>query len=167
MSEETEVKQEGTVQGETAQQGPAKPEAKQKRRIESIKGLEDVVDTLTEDVVKALDIKEQKRRLLEKIRKLSVEEHELKEVVADLKTTRDKLQEDLQKKNENISILQTKTEHLKEDKARLSSDKMALMDQIKNLEIEKQQMSTSLEKTNDMLMKLRHQIETFDEEIRS
>ncbi len=133
---------------------------------EHIKGLEDVVDTLTEDVVKALDIKEQKKQLTEKIRKLKQQEMQLREVVGDLKVTRDRLQDELQKKAENIGNLQTKIENLKEDKAHLASEKVTLHEQVKNLESEKQLMSVSLEKTNDMLTKLRHQIESFDEEIK-
>ncbi|MCD6496470.1 MAG: hypothetical protein J7K54_04310 [Candidatus Aenigmarchaeota archaeon] len=141
-------------------------EEKKKVSIEHIKGLEDVVDTLTEDVVKALDIKEQKKQLTDKIRKLKQEELQLKEVVADLKATRDKLQAELNKKGDEISVLQTKIANLKEDKAHISSEKLALEEQVKALENEKQLMAVSLEKTNDMLIKLRQEIESFDEEIK-
>jgi len=141
-------------------------EETKKVSIEHIKGLEDVVDTLTEDVVKALDIKEQKKQLTDKIRKLKQEELQLKEVVADLKATRDKLQAELNKKGDEISVLQTKIANLKEDKAHISSEKLALEEQVKNLENEKQLMAVSLEKTNDMLIKLRQEIESFDEEIK-
>ena len=136
------------------------------QRLENIKGLEDIVDTLTEDVVKALDIKEEKKRLSGKITKLKEQELELKEVIGDLKITRDKLSDELQRKHGEINTLRSKIDHLKEDKAKLSSDKTSLADQIKNLEVEKDMMSVSLEKTNDMLTKLRHQIEAFDEEIK-
>jgi chromosome segregation ATPase len=124
------------------------------------------VDTLTEDVVKALDIKEQKKQLVEKIRKLRQQELHLREVVGDLKITRDKLQTELRNKSNEIGSLQTRIENLKDDRAHLASEKVTLQSQIKNLETEKQLMSVSLEKTNDMLTKLRRQIETFDEEIK-
>ena len=137
------------------------------QRLENIKGLEDIVDTLTEDVVKALDIKEEKKRLVSKIRKLKQQEAELQEVVGDLKTTRDRLQMELQKKADDIGVMQSKISNLKDDRAKLSSEKVTLKDSIKNLEIEKDQMAISLDKTNDMLTKLRHQIETFDEEIKA
>lgn len=156
--------------GEVRQGGapPAPESSKDKaKRLENIKGLEDIVDTLTEDVVKALDIKEEKKRLVNKIRKLKQQEAELQEVVGDLKSTRDKLQMELQKKADDIGMLQSKIGNLKEDRAKLSSEKVTLKDQIKNLEIEKDQMSVSLDKTNDMLTKLKHQIETFDEEIKA
>ena len=146
---------------------PQKPMEKKEQRLANIKGLEDIVDTLTEDVVKALDIKEEKKRLIGKIRKLKQQEMQLEEVVGDLKVTRDKLSLELRKKSEDIGLMQSKIGNLKEDKAKLSSDKVTLKDQIKNLEIEKDQMSVSLEKTNDMLTKLKHQIEAFDEEIKS
>jgi chromosome segregation ATPase len=161
-----EMKSGEGVQPAGAPQAPG-PEKTKAQRLENIKGLEDIVDTLTEDVVKALDIKEEKKRLVGKIRQLKQQEAELKEVVGDLKTTRDKLQMELQKKAEDIGILQSKIANLKEDRAKLSSEKVTLKDQIKNLEIEKDQMSVSLDKTNDMLTKLRHQIETFDEEIKA
>jgi chromosome segregation ATPase len=160
-----EMENEGIQQGGAPQ--PAKPGKPKEQRLENIKGLEDIVDTLTEDVVKALDIKEERKRLVSKIRKLKQEELGLKEVVGDLKSTRDKLQLELHNKGEAIGVLQSKIGNLKEDKAKLSSDKVSLKDQIKNLEIEKDQMSVSLDKTNDMLTKLRHQIESFDEEIKS
>ncbi len=131
-----------------------------------IKGLEGIVDTLTEDVVKALDIKEQRKLLKEKIRKLKQQEIQLREVVGDLKVTRDKLQGELRHKADDIGVLQTKIGNLKEDRAHLASEKVTLGEQIKNLENEKNMMSVSLERTNDMLTKLRHQIESFDEEIK-
>ncbi len=149
------------------QQESSPPEQKpQPVKMEHIKGLEDIVDTLTEDVVKALDIKEQKKQLSEKIRKLKQQEIHLREVVGELKVTRDKLSEELRKKGEEIGVLQSKIDNLKEDRAHLSSEKVTLSAQIKNLENEKQLMSVSLEKTNDMLTKLRQQIESFDEEIK-
>ncbi|MBN1896721.1 MAG: hypothetical protein JW789_03265 [Candidatus Aenigmarchaeota archaeon] len=157
MAEEVQ-KQDMPVQGS--------PEYHKKVRLEHIKGLEDVVDTLTEDVVKALDIKAQRKQLVDKIRKLKQEEMQLKEVVGDLKTTRDKLHGELQKRGEEISILQTKISSLKEDKAHLASERVTLQEQVKNLENEKELMAVSFEKTNDMLVKLRQQIETFDEEIK-
>ena len=156
---------EGVQQGGAPK--PPEPVKSKAQRLENIRGLEDIVDTLTEDVVKALDIKEEKKRLVNKIRKLKQQESELKGVVGDLKTTRDRMQMELQKKGEDIGILQSKIGNLKDDRAKLSSEKVTLKDQIKNLEIEKDQMSVSLDKTNDMLTKLRHQIETFDEEIKA
>lgn len=161
-----EMQSGGGVQQGGAPQAPETVKDKEKR-LENIKGLEDIVDTLTEDVVKALDIKEEKKRLVSKIRKLKQQEMELKEVVGDLKTTRDKLQMELQKKADDIGIMQSKISNLKDDRAKLSSEKVTLKDAVKNLEIEKDQMSVSLDKTNDMLTKLKHQIETFDEEIKS
>jgi len=161
MTEEIEQNQDMPPQEEVSKGQPSKAQ-----KLENVKGLEDVVDTLTEDVVKALDIKEQKKQLNEKIRKLKHEEIQLKEVVGDLKKTRDMLQVELDKKADNINILQSKIENLKEDKAHLSSEKVTLSEQIKNLENEKQLMSISLGKTNDMLTKLRQQIESFDEEIK-
>ncbi len=166
MSEETTNGQVNADKEAFGQQETLKPEAKKAQRLENIRGLEDIVDTLTEDVVKALDIKEEKKRLKNKISKLKQEEMELKGVVGDLKSARDKMQVELQKRNDDISILAAKTEQLKSDKAKLSTEKVSLRDHLKNLEIEKEQMSTSLEKTNDMLMKLKHQIEAFDEEIK-
>ena len=61
-------------------------------------GLEGVLNTLTEDVVKALDIKEEKKILEQQIRQLKDEEIQLREVVEHLKKTRDKMQGELKKK---------------------------------------------------------------------
>lgn len=156
MSEETQNQNEG----------PVSTQPEESKRMEHIKGLEEVVDTLTEDVVKALDIKEEKAKFKEKIRKLKQQEIQLEEVVSDLKSTREKLQQELRNKEDQISVMQSKIENLKEERADLSSEKVSLQEQIKNLQTEKSDMAVSLEKTTDMLTKLRHQIESFDEEIK-
>ena len=129
------------------------------------KELNDFVGTLTEDVVKALDIKEEKKLLEEQVTKLKEEEGELKNIVAHLKSTRNKLQEELKKREKQETDLQMKIRELKEDRAGLESEKVTLNEQVKNLTKEKTLMKKSLEKTNDLLIKLRHQVAEFDEEI--
>lgn len=129
-------------------------------------GLAGVLDTLSEDVVKALDIKEERRILDKKVRQLRDEEIQLKEVVGHLKVTRDKMQDELKKKGKQEEDLQSKINAMKEDKAELQSERLMLDQQIKNLQREKGMMEKSLEKTNDMLITLKHQIAEFDEEIR-
>ena len=137
------------------------------KRKEIGKDLNDVVDTLTDDVVKALDIKEEKKLLEQQVMKLKEEEGELKSIVTHLKTTRDRLQEELKRREKQEAELQMKINELKEDKAGLESERLMLNEQIKNLVKEKELMKKSLEKTNDLLIKLRHQVSEFDEEIKS
>jgi chromosome segregation ATPase len=140
--------------------------AKRKSVEEIHAGLKGVLDTLSEDVVKALDIKEERRILEKKVRQLRDQEIQVREVVDHLKKTRDKMQIELKKKEKQEEDLQSKINALKEDRAGLQSEKLMLGQQIKSLQREKQTMQKSLEKTNDMLISLKHQITEFDEEIR-
>jgi chromosome segregation ATPase len=130
-------------------------------------GLKGVLDTLSEDVVKALDIKEERRVLEKKVRQLRDQEIQVREVVDHLKKTRDKMQVELKKKEKQEEDLQSKINAMKEDRAALQSEKLVLGQQIKSLQREKEMMQKSLEKTNDMLISLKHQITEFDEEIRA
>jgi len=129
-------------------------------------GLEGVLSTLSEDVTKALDIKEERKLLETKVRQLKDEEIQLSEVVDHLKKTRDKMQDELKSKEAEEEELQSKVLELKEDKASKESEKLALNQQIKNLRKEKDLAQKSLEKTNDLLISLKHHIAEFDEEIR-
>jgi chromosome segregation ATPase len=128
--------------------------------------LEGVLSTLSEDVTKALDIKEERKILEKKVRQLKDEEIQLSEVVDHLKKTRDKMQNELKAKEDEEQELLSKVLALKEDKASMESDKLALNQQIKNLRKEKEMAQKSLEKTNDLLISLKHHIAEFDEEIR-
>ena len=129
-------------------------------------GLDGVLNTLSEDVTKALDIKEERRILDKKVRQLKDEEIQLSEVVTHLKKTRDKMQDELKSKTQEEEELKSKVLNLKEDKAAMESDKLSLNQQIKNLKKEKEMAQKSLEKTNDLLISLKHHIAEFDEEIR-
>lgn len=140
---------------------------KRKRSMRHVhEGLEGVLSTLNEDVVKALDIKEERKLLEQKVRQLKNEEIQLREVVDHLKETRNKMQSELKKKEGEEENLQSKVSGLKEDRAGLEADKTMLGSQISNLQKERALMQKSLEKTNDMLVTLKHQIADFDEEIR-
>jgi len=119
-------------------------------------GLDEVLTTLNEDVVRALDIKEERKILEKKVRQLKDEEIQLKEVVDHLKKTRDKMQEEMKKKAEEAEELQSKVIALKEDKAAMESDKLTLNQQIRNIKKEKEMAEKSLQKTNDMLITLKH-----------
>lgn len=129
------------------------------------KELKGILETLNSDVIKALDIKEAKKQLEEKTRQLINEEIELKDVVAHLKDTKSKLQNELNTKEREVKGLQDKISHLKEDRAGLESTKLSLTEQIKNLNLEKEQMFKSLEKTNNLLVSLKHEITSFDDQI--
>jgi chromosome segregation ATPase len=121
-------------------------------------GLNQVLTTLNEDVVKALDIKEERKLLEKKVIQLRNEEIQLKEVVDHLKKTRDKMQDEMRKKEKQEEELQSKVTNLKEDKAGMEAEKLTLNQQIRNLKREKELAQKSLEKTNDMLIALKHQI---------
>lgn len=129
-------------------------------------GLDGVLNTLSEDVTKALDIKEERRILEKKVGQLKDEEIQLSEVVTHLTKTRDKMQDELKSKAQEEEELKSKVLNLKEDKAAMESDKLSLNQQIKNLKKEKEMAQKSLEKTNDLLISLKHHIAEFDEEIR-
>lgn len=129
-------------------------------------GLDGVLNTLSEDVTKALDIKEERKLLEKKVRQLKDEEIQLSEVVGHLQKTRDKMQDELKSKTQEEEELKSKVLNLKEDKAAMESDKLSLNQQIKNLKKEKEMAQKSLEKTNDLLISLKHHIAEFDEDIR-
>lgn len=137
---------------------------KPKKKIKE--DLRDVVGTLTDDIVQALDIKEEKKILQMEVDKLKDEELELKNVIATLKKARDKLQAEVKVKESEEERLKSKIHALKDDKTSLESERTALTAQVNGLERERKFMENSLEKTNDLLMRLRHEIEEFDEEIR-
>ncbi len=139
-----------------------------KKTTKDIHGeLENIVNILNSDVIKALDIKQAKKSLEKKVRQLINEEIELKEVVDNLKTTRDKLSSELNNKETAINDLQDKIGALKNDRSQLESERVVLSEQIKNLRLEKNQMNKSLEKTNDLLLMLKNEITQFDEEIKN
>lgn len=128
--------------------------------------LDDVVKTLKSDMIKALNIKEESKKLEEKVRKLKDKEIHFNEVISQLKSTRDKLYEELEKGKGRGKELESKIVDLRDDKAALESDKLTLEEEIKNMKKEKEQMQLSLEKTNNMLVELKAHIAEFDEEIR-
>jgi chromosome segregation ATPase len=140
--------------------------SKKRTRKEIDMELDDVVKTLKSDMIKALDIKEESKKLEEKVRKLKDKEIHLNEVVSQLKSTRDKLFQELDKGKVREKNLESKIGDLADDKAALESDKLTLREEIKNLKKEKEQMQLSLEKTNNMLVELKAHIAEFDEEIR-
>ncbi len=125
--------------------------AKKKSMKEIHAGFEGVLNTLSQDVVKALDIKEERKILERKVRQLKDEEIQLKEVVDHLKKTRDKMQSELKSKEAEEESLKSKVVGLKEERAGMESEKLTLNQQIKNLRREKELAQKSLEKTNDLL----------------
>jgi len=139
---------------------------KKRTRKEIDMDLEDVVKTLKSDMIKALDIKEESKKLEEKVRKLGDKEIHLSEVISQLKSTRNKLYKELERGREREEKLGSKIADLRDDRAALESDKLSLVEEIKNLKKEKEQMQLSLEKTNNMLVELKAHISEFDEEIR-
>lgn len=134
---------------------------------EHVKALEGIVDTLTDDVVAALDIKEEKKSLEDNLMRLREERAELQDVVKDLTTTRDRLQSELQKKEGEQRDMKMKVDGLKEENAELESDQVGLETQVKHLTDQTDKMRESLELTNDLLVKLKHEVKSFDNEIRA
>ena len=86
------------------------------------KELTDIVSILSSDVIKALDIKQAKSELDQKVRQLKNQEIELKEVIVHLKETRDKLMTEMQNKEAEKKSLQDKISKLKGDKVGLESE---------------------------------------------
>lgn len=136
-------------------------------KAELQKDLEELIQTFSGDMEKALTIKEEKERLVGKVAKLKIEETQLRDLVDQLKSTRDKLQEEIGKRETEEREMKGEVEHLKDEKAHLKTEQTSSDHKIKNLQKEKAQMSVSLEKTNDLIIKLRHQIQEFDKEIKS
>lgn len=138
-----------------------------KVRNDHIKALEEIAGTLTNDVVKALDIKEEKSQLLDDIKELRSERTELKSVVANLVKTRDKVNAELKNKIEEEKDMKIKMQELKEENAELEAEDVTLENKIKHLNEEADLMRKSLDKTNDLLIRLKHEVRAFDEEIKS
>ncbi|GEM_PF-5106225 len=136
-------------------------------RGQHVKALENIVDTLTTDVVKALDIKEEKKSLLKDIRKLREQKASLQLNVRSLTKTRERLQRNMQKKNKEAANLKSKIRRLKESNADLTSEQVNLETKVKHLTGETVKMQDSLDRTNDLLMKLKYEVKAFDEEIKA
>jgi chromosome segregation ATPase len=139
----------------------------QKVRMDHIKALEGIANTLTGDVVKALDIKNEKNKLLSDIKELRSEKAELKSVVANLIKTRDKMNAELKRKIEKEQDLRVKIDELKDKNAGLEAEDLTLENKIKHLNEEADVMKKSLEKTNDILLRLKHEVKQLDAEIKS
>ena len=138
-----------------------------KVRLEHIKALEGIANTLTSDVVKALDIKNEKAKLLVDIKQLRSERAELKSVVDNLIKTRDKMNAELKMKTEEEQDLRVKIDELKDKNAGLEAEDLSLTNKIKHLNEEADVMKSSLEKTNDLLIRLKHEVKQLDAEIKS
>jgi chromosome segregation ATPase len=152
--------------------GPAKKKESgiridRKVRMDHIKALEGIANTLTSDVVKALDIKNEKARLLVDIKQLRSEKAELKSVVANLVRTRDKMNAELKRKISKEQDLRVKIDELKDKNAGLEAEDLTLENKIKHLNQEADVMKKSLEKTNDLLIRLKHEVKQLDSEIKS
>jgi chromosome segregation ATPase len=139
----------------------------EKVRMEHIKTLEGIANTLTSDVVKALDIKNEKAKLLVDIKQLRSEKTELRSVVANLIKTRDKMNSELKRKVEAEQDLRVKIDELKDKNAGLEAEDVSLENRIKHLNQEADVMKKSLEKTNDLLLRLKHEVKQLDAEIKS
>jgi chromosome segregation ATPase len=139
----------------------------EKVRMEHIKTLEGIANTLTSDVVKALDIKNEKAKLLVDIKQLRSEKAELRSVVANLIKTRDKMNSELKRKVEAEQDLRVKIDELKDKNAGLEAEDVSLENKIKHLNQEADVMKKSLEKTNDLLLRLKHEVKQLDAEIKS
>jgi len=139
----------------------------EKVRMDHIKALEGIANTLTSDVVKALDIKNEKAKLLVDIKELRSEKAELKSVVSNLVRTRDRMNTELKRKISKEQDLRVKIEELKEKNAGLEAEDVTLENKIKHLNQEADVMKKSLEKTNDLLIRLKHEVKQLDAEIKS
>lgn len=145
----------------------ASQEKKEKSKDELINDLEGLVDILSSDMITAMDIKNEKKKLLMRIRDLRREEIELNDMVIHLKSARGKLESELDKKEREEEDLKLKLVELKEGKATMETEKFSLEQQVRQLKQEKDDLNESLERTNDILIKLKHHIEQFDETIKS
>jgi len=143
------------------------PRRKGLSRAHHVKALESIVDTLTSDVVKALDIKEEKKSLLNDIRKLREQKASLQANVRSLTKTRERLQRNLAQKNKEADGLKSKIRRLKENNADLTSEQVNLETKVKHLTSETTKMQDSLDRTNDLLLKLKYEVKAFDEEIKA
>jgi len=129
--------------------------------------LEKLLGTFSDDMITSLDLKDEKKRLLQKINELKREEIHLQDMVEDLEATRDKQAAEIKRKEEEEMDLQNRVAILKDEKAGMESDKITLNQQIDALKREREELNASLERTNDLLVRFRHHIEEFDEDLKS
>ena len=131
------------------------------------KDLEELIQTFSGDMEKALAIKHEKEKLVGTVEKLRLEEGQLRDLIEQLKGTRDKLQAEIKKRESQEMELKGEITDLKDEKAQLVTEKKTSTLKIKDLQEEKKKMTVSLGKTNDLIVKLKHQIDEFDKEIKS
>jgi chromosome segregation ATPase len=132
-----------------------------------LKQLEKLLGTFSDDMITTLDLKDEKKALLKKLSELKREEVHLQDMVDDLERTRDKQAVEIRKRESEEQGLMDRVSILKDEKADMESDKITLNQQIDALKREKEELNSSLERTNDLLVRFRAHIEEFDEELKS
>lgn len=131
----------------------------------TLKDLNDLVDKFEQQADKALDIQEDKEKLRQRVRELEKEKKELSETVDDLKTTKRKLESGIKKKESAVEELEDELEEEKEENAELKSEEHTLERKVENLKDEKETLEDSLAHTEDLLRKLKHHADEFEEEL--
>jgi len=130
-----------------------------------LEDLNNLVDHFEEETDQALDIQQQKQKLEEKVKDLREKKADLEETVSDLKTAKNSLEQGLKQKEDEIEDLQSELKEEKDKEAELETEKHSLERKVDNLEEEKQTLKESLSRTEDLLLKFKHQVKEFDQEL--
>ena len=112
------------------------PGERKKQREEVKKSLEELVETFSGDIEKALAIKNEKDKLADHIEKLKMEEVQLHELVDQLKTTRDTLMEEIKKKETEERELKNELQTTRDERSQLKAEKLSSDVKIRSLEKE-------------------------------
>jgi len=129
--------------------------------------VEKLLGTFSDDMITALDLKDEKKNLLRKINELKREELHLMDMIEDIEATRDKQAMEIKKKEAEEEELKTRVSGLKDEKADMESEKITLNQQISTLKREKDDLNASLDRTNDLLVRFRAHIEEFDDDLKT
>jgi chromosome segregation ATPase len=143
-----------------------KPQKKGMKTV-LIQQVEKLLGTFSDDMITALDLKDEKKNLLKKINELKREEAHLMDLIQDLESTRDKQALQIKNKEMEEEELKNRVSMLKDEKAGMVSEKIRLNQQINALKGERENLNASLDRTNDLLVRFRHHIEEFDEDLKS
>lgn len=131
----------------------------------TLEDLNALVDRFEQQSDKALDIQEEKNKLKDRVKELEKKKEDLEETVNDLKSTKRKLEQGISKKEDEIEEMEDQLEEEHEEKTEAETKQHSLERKVDNLQDEKDNLKQSLEHTEELLMKLRHHVSEFDEQL--
>jgi chromosome segregation protein len=137
----------------------------QKHPDKRVEDLEALVDDFEDDANQAVMIKRERDRLKSRLKQLTHEKEDLEDTVSDLRSTRNELKTAIEEKEDEVEELEDQLHEMKDEKEEVEAEKESLERKVENLKEEKERMAQSLEKTEDLLLKFKHQVDELNEDL--